>query len=587
MPCRICITFAILIVSAFFSVERDTLAFPGFQRSSNVLSAELRRPAAMCWIVRGKIIAVANSASGTVSLINVDTGAITESKLGEQLTAITWVEKLQQLAIVDQTANLLMFASMDRGQLAVENRIEVGRGAKQVAVSAGQNHIAVTSLWDGKVSIVSLSDQPRFKQEYSLDFEPGEIVFTPDDSHLIVFDAFGGRYAVIHMARQKIVSTGDIAGHQIRDVKFTSSLQLVVALQIMHQDAATTPDNIAAGAVIENVIQDINVKTNASGQLALVPQLIKELGVPSNGAADPSAIAIDQSGNRYIALGGVNEVMVTNEYGVVRDRISVGHRPLDLLLDDPAGKLYCLNTFSQTISVIDIGQQFVVRVISLGPLPKSTAQSRGEELFFDANRSRFGWYSCQSCHVDGHTNGQLADTFGDGTAGAPKRVLSLLGGRDNNPWAWNGSMRSLHDQVLKSGVMTMQGEGFTAKEANDLVAYLHTLEPPPPFRPPTDDLDRQRISAGATVFDQQGCSSCHIPPLTYTSDTIYDVGLTDEHGTKKFNPPSLIGVGYRRVYFHDGRARKLRDVFAEFGHQLDSDLSEDELASLIRFLESL
>ena len=52
-----------------------------------------------------------------------------------------------------------------------------------------------------------------------------------------------------------------------------------------------------------------------------------------------------------------------------------------------------------------------------------------------------GWFSCHSCHTDGHTNSRLNDSLGDGSFGAPKRVLSLLGVNDTAPWAWNGGIQ--------------------------------------------------------------------------------------------------------------------------------------------------
>ena len=51
-----------------------------------------------------------------------------------------------------------------------------------------------------------------------------------------------------------------------------------------------------------------------------------------------------------------------------------------------------------------------------------TAADRGERLFFDGRLSHDGWLSCQSCHTDGHTNNALADTLGDGSFGAAKRL---------------------------------------------------------------------------------------------------------------------------------------------------------------------
>ena len=113
-----------------------------------------------------------------------------------------------------------------------------------------------------------------------------------------------------------------------------------------------------------------------------------------------------------------------------------------------------------------------------------------------------------------------------------------------------------------------------------------TLEPPPGAGQSRRESDEAVISRGGDVFDRQGCAECHTPP-TYTSPGSYDVGLTDEAGRSKFNPPSLRGVGQRNSYFHDGRAGSLEEVFSKCRHRIEEDLSEGEVRDLLAFLRSL
>jgi cytochrome c peroxidase len=77
-----------------------------------------------------------------------------------------------------------------------------------------------------------------------------------------------------------------------------------------------------------------------------------------------------------------------------------------------------------------------------------------------------------------------------------------------------------------------------------------------------------------------------VPPLTYTSDTTYDVQIHDEAGHKLFNPPSLRGVSQRDRYFHDARAKSLEEVL-EQGHFTQKTLTPEERTALLRFLRSL
>jgi cytochrome c553 len=226
--------------------------------------------------------------------------------------------------------------------------------------------------------------------------------------------------------------------------------------------------------------------------------------------------------------------------------------------------------------------------LALGPAPDPTPADRGEALFFDRALSSDNRTSCHSCHAHAHSTYQLADTLGDDTTGTPKRIPTLLGTRLTDPWAWNGKQRDLSEQVRKSLETTMHAKEFSQQQISDIVAYLHTLEPPPPLQPATDNpADKEQLIRGENLFINLGCGRCHVPPLTYTSPDAYEVGLTDEKGLTKFNPPSLRGVSQGYTFFHDGRAKSLAEVFTLHGHMLDRALSDTELADLLRFLRSL
>ncbi|MEW4451194.1 methylamine utilization protein MauG, partial [Bremerella sp. JC817] len=124
-------------------------------------------------------------------------------------------------------------------------------------------------------------------------------------------------------------------------------------------------------------------------------------------------------------------------------------------------------------------------------------------------------------------------------------------------------------------------------EAAEIEAFLRSLPPPPALTAPGDPtFDAEAVARGADLFRDLRCDRCHTPPV-YTSAKVYDVGLSDEQGQTAFNPPSLRGVGRRRMYFHDGRARTLEDVFEGHEHQLEEPLGPDDLADLILFLKSL
>ena len=133
----------------------------------------------------------------------------------------------------------------------------------------------------------------------------------------------------------------------------------------------------------------------------------------------------------------------------------------------------------------------------------------------------------------------------------------------------------------------MQSDEPPADETvTQIAAFLKTLNAPPSIDVVKSTRDEEAIARGQSIFERQSCTKCHLPPL-YTSEKTFDVGLVDKEGNTEFNPPSLIGVGQRSPYFHDGTAKTLKDVIRVNQHPGNTDLSESEVDDLISFLRSL
>jgi cytochrome c peroxidase len=213
---------------------------------------------------------------------------------------------------------------------------------------------------------------------------------------------------------------------------------------------------------------------------------------------------------------------------------------------------------------------------------------QGERLFYDARLSHDGWMSCQSCHTDGHTNGLLSDTLGDGSFGAPKKIPSLLGVGASAPWTWTGSMTRLEDQVRKSIQTTMQGRETASNDdhVQALTAYLRSLQPLSLALTDAPGSADPSVSRGRNVFLDHKCDGCHVSPA-YTSPQRFDVDLTDEVGNREFNPPSLLGVSRREPLLHDGRATTLSDLFQRHRHPRGAMMTPREISDLTAFLKSL
>jgi YVTN family beta-propeller protein len=312
--------------------------------------------------------------------------------------------------------------------------------------------------------------------------------------------------------------------------------------------------------------------------------LVHPLGQPGNAAADPADVALASGGRVVVALAGVGEIGLFREDDSEFHRISVGGRPTTMVLSSDGTRVFVADELRDTVSVVDPGVRRRLAEISLGPQPELTLADRGERLFYDGRLSHDGWMSCHSCHSDGHTSGLLNDNLGDGSFGAPKRVISLLGVARTRPWAWSGEVTELEAQIRKSIETTMRGKTPADESVLALTAFLKTLPPAPPLAE-MEEADRGAIDRGRRVFEVRQCARCHSPP-DYTSEGAYDVGLKDELGRSKYNPPSLRGVSQRDRLFHDNRAANLDEVFSRFKHQVD-ELPAHELLDLLVFLKSL
>ncbi len=561
--------------------------------------AQLRRPVAAAFLDAGQTLCVANHRSGTVMLVDVVRGRVRgEWAVGERLSGLAVLPDHRHVLTVDEKRHELIALRYDGTRLTVRARLSVGPYPVSVAVQPDGRRATIASRWSRRVDVVDLtalsspaSAALRVLHTIRLPFAPRAQCVLPRSPQVAIADAFGGHLAVVDAAAGRLVAVHKLNGHNLRGLSVSADgRQLLIAHQVLNQRAGTTRANIERGVLMANVVHflPLDQVLTPGADLDRAGRVL-HLGSKGHGAGDPEGIAVmDAAGQFAVALGGVQEVALVQREGRSVRRLTVGRRPTAILTGGPEQALVVVNTFADTLSLVDARRGIVTRTISLGPQAPLGPADRGELLFHDARLARDGWLSCQSCHTDGHTNGLLADTLGDNTYGTPKRTLTLMDTAMTDPWAWNGEMKYLHDQVRKSLLDTLNAASVSVRQVNDLTAFLHTLPPPPPVEPvTTDPADRAQVERGRRIFEEHGCVRCHIAPLTYTSHGVYDVGFADERGQRKFNPPSLRGVGQGYRFLHDNRAATLEEVFTKFRHKVGTDTSEDDLADLLRFLRSL
>ena len=556
-------------------------------------SAHLRRPVAAAIVGEGRLLCVANQRSGTLSIVDLEQKEVTaEYKVGDRMSDVVAWDEQDCLLLTDESAHELLVVQLSGQGIDVSQRLSTSRSPVSVAVSEDGRLISVACLWSHRLSLFDASDagQLTLRETIKLPFAVREQAFLRDGSHrLVVADAFGGNIVFIDGEESEVVAIRTLPAHNLRGIATTEDGErLLIAHQTLSSLARADYNDVIWGNLMQNVVRELPVKSliKDEGEWLNDSRVIR-LGEAGAGAADPTGVTVLPNGRgTLIALAGVDEISIQTDRS--RDRIDVGDRPVAIVWDELREVAYVVCSLDDSIVIVDVDNGEAIDRLSLGPKPVESPGDRGEKLFYDGHQSLDGWLSCHSCHPDGHTNHDLADTLGDDSFDTPKKVPSLLGVRDANPWAWNGKFRELHEQVRSSFIGTMRGEGIHAHEINDVVSFLHTLNPPPSVDAGewTED-DLTQIEQGRRLFASLDCQRCHVPPLTYTLDMTFDVGLEDEAGLGRFNPPSLRGVGQRKSFFHDGRAKSLEDVFLEYGHQLQEQLPKADLQSLLAFLRSL
>jgi cytochrome c peroxidase len=393
----------------------------------------------------------------------------------------------------------------------------------------------------------------------------------------------------------------------LRDLTFTPDGRGLVCAHVVRRSFPVSRENIDKGWVTDSRLTRLPLDPEA------VPPL-EQIALDKHGRAvgDPHGLAFDSTGRRLIlTASGTHEMLLfeaptipwtgadpgdfldarlDKNDGKLR-RILLGGRPMGAAAVPGGDDAVVANYLLDAVQVVDLRDGKVTRTIHLGGPARPSPGRQGEALFYDARRSHNQWFSCHTCHVDGHTCGLTFDTLNDDSYGNPKLTPSLRGVARTGPWTWHGWQKDLGASVVKSYTQTMFGPKPTPEEVRAVVAFLETLEPPPnPNVGPGGKLSGA-ARRGQTLFEGKAkCSRCHHGP-EYTSGATYDVKLEpDGSPYQRWNPPSLRGLFDRGPFLHDGRAQTLDELLQ--GPHAPEKLGGEALTparrqDLIAFLNSL
>ena len=201
---------------------------------------------------------------------------------------------------------------------------------------------------------------------------------------------------------------------------------------------------------------------------------------------------------------------------------------------------------------------------------------------FHANAG--GFLACASCHAEGNDDGRTWTFTCEGT----RRTQSLQTGlRGTEPFHWSGDQPDFAHLMTDVFVGRMSGPKLPADQGEALLTWMDT-QPRPTRAAPADAAAVERGRALFTDTKNAACSVCHLPSANYTNHVTVDVGTGGA-----FQVPSLVGIGSRGPYMHNGCAKTLRDRLTDPScsggdkHGKTSDLTSAQVSDLIAFLETI
>ena len=200
------------------------------------------------------------------------------------------------------------------------------------------------------------------------------------------------------------------------------------------------------------------------------------------------------------------------------------------------------------------------------------------DVFHDTTQAGL---ACASCHPEGQDDGHVWRFSGLGA----RRTQNLAGGVSQRaPFHWDGEFATLDDLMGTVFGQRMGGDELTPEETEQLGQWLDGI--PPVLGSPQEP---SLVDDGKVLFHgEAACSSCH-EGEQLTDSELHVV----REGDPAIKTPSLLGVGSRAPFMHDGCAETLEERFLdEFCgggdlHGQTSHLTTRDVDALSAYLRTL
>ncbi|MFT5108724.1 MAG: YVTN family beta-propeller protein [Pseudoalteromonas tetraodonis] len=353
--------------------------------------------------------------------------------------------------------------------------------------------------WTAMVSGSLASASGRIQGWGLMDHDVGIVALSPGPA-----DGYAGSLMNICMA----IAVNPVNGHvtvvgteATNEIRFEPNVNGTF-VRVMF---ASFDPNDPGGAVVTT---DLNAHLDYTA--STVSQAVRDQSI-----GDPRGIAWKADGTKaYITGMGSNNLVVVDQTGArsgAAPTIEVGEGPTGIVVDDARARLYVLNRFEGSVSVVGMASEIeIMRVPLFDPTPAEIKIGRSH-LYDTHQTSGLGQTSCASCHVDSRTD-RLAWDLGDPGgemvnveeprhnlgAGIPEltedftdfhpmkgpmttQTLQDIIGKE--PHHWRGDRDGI--EAFNGAFESLLGDdtGLTTVEMQEFEDYLATITiPPNPFR---------------------------------------------------------------------------------------------------------
>lgn len=281
--------------------------------------------------------------------------------------------------------------------------------------------------------------------------------------------------------------------------------------------------------------------------------------------------------------------------------------------DVSQGKLVSIDNFHEIFKDIINPKQLEGLRLLVTPFPQQQFNATDDRR---SARPSLG-VTCFDCHANGNTNG-ANHLVGDIRPQEFRHRIETPTLRGVNVQRLFGSQRALKSvedftefeqraAYFDGDQVAAAKKGVNALERGSQVHFMAEFQsildfPPAPKLGRDGTLDPKKATAiekrGQDLFfGKAQCASCHTPPY-YTDNTMHDLNAGRFFKTKTVNGMVMSGDGKIKTfplrgikdtppYLHDGRLLTLADTVRFFNIVLQTKLTQDEEADLVKFLETL